>query len=85
MGLLIYIFGIAWFSNMFTWGFTPDWFIKLKDKYLDYKIFNCTTCFSFYFSFFLSLIVFNNIFFIVLLSFTISFVSKIIEKKYMEF
>jgi len=84
MGLLIYILGMAWFCNLFCWGFSAEWFLKLKEK-LNFKILNCTTCFSFYFSFLFSCFLFKNLLLILFLSFVISFVSKVMEDKYLRY
>ena len=47
---LIKIIGLAWFSNLFVWRFDMEWFDKFKSKYLDYHIFQCSTCFGFWIS-----------------------------------
>lgn len=84
MILLIYIFGVAWFSNLFCWHFEANWFLKLKEK-LNCSIIYCSTCFSFYLSMIIGLFLFNDIVFNLMLSFVVSFVAKFMEDKYLKF
>jgi len=45
----ISLIGLAWFANLFCWRFDLSYWVDFKDKYLDYYIFRCTTCFGFWF------------------------------------
>lgn len=76
--LIIIIFAWCWMMNMFTWGLEMKWFVYLKDKYLDYKLFNCTKCFSFWFT--LIVMLFINITWAFPIALFISMLSTIIEK-----
>jgi len=85
MILLIYIFAVAWFANLFTWGFTLNVFEKFKEEYLNYKIFNCTKCFAFWLSLVIGLFIFKGIILNLLMSLVISFVANVIEEKYIKY
>ena len=79
MEILLYILSVAWFSNLISWRIDEEAFMKIKEKYFKHKIFNCSTCFGFWFSLVINFFLFNLIT-TIMLSFVISLVASVIEK-----
>lgn len=79
MEIILYILSVAWFANLISWRIDSPKFMKIKERFFKHKIFNCSTCFGFWFSLIISFFIFN-ITTTIMISLTISLVASVIEK-----
>jgi hypothetical protein len=81
MEIILYIFAFAWLSNLLTWRLDMPIWIKLKNKYLNYKVFKCATCNAFWITIPINILLFSNPYLWITLPFVISYTASIMEKQ----
>ena len=79
MLLFIYVMSMAWFANLIAWKLEFKFWLWLKDNYLQMKLFNCSSCFGFWFSFILTIALTGSLVISFPLAILVSLVATIME------
>lgn len=79
--MVVYIMMFAWLANLVSWRFDLPIWLEFKQRYLNYKVFNCSTCTGFYISIPFNIIFIHDIFLNLAIPFVISYIASLMEKQ----